>query len=171
MTLGDRVAVMNDARVQQIGPPMELYQRPANLFVAGFMGSPEMNLYPCTTARRDGLVRLASGGFRVAVAAGQLGTEVSDAVVAGIRPQDVELTAPDQADMAAVVELVEALGNDALVHLSLGGAGGAIDLRAIIPEDRRPRAGESVGVRMRGERLHFFDAVSGNRIQGSASSV
>lgn len=171
MTLGDRVAVMNDARVQQIGPPMELYQRPANIFVAGFMGSPEMNLYRCTAARRDDRALLTSGGFRLEVAAAHLGTDASDAVVAGIRPQDVELTTPDQTDMGAVVELVEALGNDALVHLALGGAGGAIDLRAIVPEDRRPRAGESVGVRMRAERLHFFDVTTGRRIQGSASSV
>lgn len=171
MTLGDRVAVMNDARVQQVGPPMELYQRPANIFVAGFMGSPEMNLYRCTTEPRDGRVRLSSGGFRLDVAVSQLGSAADGELIAGIRPQDVELASADRADMRAVVELVEALGNDALVHLSLQGAGGAIDLRAIVPEDRRPRSGESVGVRVRSERLHFFEAASGNRVQGSASSV
>jgi multiple sugar transport system ATP-binding protein len=87
MTLGDRVAVMRAGRIEQVGPPLEIYERPANVFVAGFVGSPAMNLVP-----RDGHIL-------------------------GIRPQDVELVAAGQGDAQGRVDVVEALGRDLLCHV------------------------------------------------------
>ena len=170
MTLGDRVAVMNDAHVQQVGPPLELYQRPANVFVAGFMGSPEMNLYRCEVERAEGRVVARSGGFRLELA-GADAHVLRGAAVVGIRPQDVELAATGDADLSASVELVEPLGSEALVHLTLGDGGDARELRAVVPEDRRPRSGDVVGLRLRRDRVHLFDGDSGARLPVSPAAV
>jgi ABC-type sugar transport system ATPase subunit len=99
MTMGDRIAVMRKGLLQQIGTPQELYTRPANVFVASFIGSPAMNLVP----------------------AGAIGID-RDALLAGFRPEHVRVGSPGDGDFgfAAVIELVEYLGDERLAHIRLG---------------------------------------------------
>jgi multiple sugar transport system ATP-binding protein len=129
MTLGHRVAVMKKGVLQQIAPPQELYDTPANLFVAGFIGSPAMNLLSATLLRGDnGSYTLALGNESLIVpesvlaARPALAAHIDKPIVVGIRPEDIDGAAGTQpADgrtLRAVAELVEPLGSDLIVHLS-----------------------------------------------------
>jgi ABC-type sugar transport system ATPase subunit len=135
LTLGDRVAVLRDGSLQQVGTPDELWREPANAFVARFVGFPGMNLLP-------------SGA--------PLGLTTPDGATVGVRPESLRL-APAGAE--AQVVLVEPAGGDALVHLVAGGE----RLVARVPSDGRPAVGESVRVSARLEDLAFFDASTGLR--------
>src|SRR5579863_260832 len=120
MTLGDRVVVMKDGRVQQVGDPMELYNEPANRFVAGFIGSPAMNFAQVRIASENGSLWALSDGIRLKIpgaVADRLGGAAGKDVTFGIRPEDLRLaTAADPADMSieAVVEVIERLGSEIL---------------------------------------------------------
>jgi multiple sugar transport system ATP-binding protein len=128
MTMGDRIAVLRKGVLQQIGPPQELYDRPANLFVGTFIGSPAMNLFRAAVDRNgDGLaaridgqhVSLANGS----AAPGALASYVGREVAVGVRPEhltDAALGDRDAPRISAAVTLVEALGSERLVHLELG---------------------------------------------------
>jgi multiple sugar transport system ATP-binding protein len=151
MTLGDRVAVMRGGRLEQIGAPLDVYHRPATAFVAGFVGSPAMNLVPATAA--DGRIR--GDGFALELPVGAAG-----AVLAGIRPHDLEVVAPGDGDGDGTVELVEALGREVLAQIEIAGAA----LRLLAPSDARLRAGDRIGLRWRRDRVHLFDASSGDRL-------
>jgi ABC-type sugar transport system ATPase subunit len=139
MTLGDRVAVLHQGRLQQVATPRELYARPANQFVASFVGSPPMNLFP-------------------AARAGALGLEVpaAGAVTLGIRPEAVRL-ADGGAAPRARVEHVEYLGHETLAHLSFGD-GEKISLVARLVDARRLAPGEKVGLAIERGGLHAFGA-------------
>src|SRR5579863_8864560 len=120
MTLGDRVVVMRDGRVQQVGDPLQLYNEPANLFVAGFIGSPAMNFASVHIAAENGSLWALSDGIRLKIpgaVADRLGGAAGKDVTFGIRPEDLRLaTAADPADMSieAVVEVIERLGSEIL---------------------------------------------------------
>jgi ABC-type sugar transport system ATPase subunit len=145
MTLGDRVAVMRAGRIEQLAPPLEIYQRPASAFVAGFVGTPAMNLLPC---------RIADGRLRG-----------DEAVLLGIRPQDVELVADGDGDADGRIDLIEALGRELLLQIQLGPeAGVAAELRVLAAPDDAVAEGEQVGLRFRRDRLHRFDRASGRRL-------
>ncbi|NKX50508.1 TOBE domain-containing protein, partial [Arthrobacter deserti] len=153
MTLGDRVAVLRDGVLQQVAAPRELYDRPANLFVAGFIGSPAMNFLDLPV--EDGAVRL--GGVELPVpAAGQL-----QAVVAGVRPEDFEVAAgPGPAGLTVRVESVEELGADAYLHGKSVPAepdGQPEQLTARADARRPPEPGTTVRLLPRPDRVHFFD--------------
>lgn len=165
MTLADRIAVLDRGVLQQVGAPMELFDRPANRFVAGFIGSPAMNFLAGT------LVAAASGqqgwSVRLAGEAGEL-RFVADAdalepgaLLVGVRPQDVALgaaTAEDAGALTATVRLVETLGWESHVHLSIGES----RLLAVVEahEALALRPGASVQVRLPARALHLFDAAS-----------
>jgi len=146
MTLGDRVAVMRAGKVEQLAPPLALYRAPANTFVASFVGSPAMNLLPCTV--EDGVAR-----------AGDLAIDIDappgDAVL-GVRPPDAELVAPERGDVSGRLDVIESLGRELLCHVDLGAA--TSDLRVLAPADAALREGDVVGVVLRRDRLHVFDA-------------
>jgi multiple sugar transport system ATP-binding protein len=154
MTLGHRVAVLEDARLQQCDTPRALYERPVNTFVAGFIGSPSMNL--CT-------VPVASGG----VALGGVGVPLPAAangrprVVVGLRPESLEL-APD--GLAARVEVVEEFGADAYVFCAAEVAGEEVRLVARHDARRAPERGERVALRPRAEEAHLFDPETDERL-------
>jgi multiple sugar transport system ATP-binding protein len=152
MTLGHRVAVMKDARLQQCDAPRALYERPANTFVAGFIGSPSMNLcrVPCT----NGSVSL--GGVTVPVPEGASGS-----VVVGFRPESLDV-APD--GIPAAVEVVEELGADAFVFCVAELADGPAKLVARTETRKAPARGERVMLRPRAEEAHVFDPESGARL-------
>jgi multiple sugar transport system ATP-binding protein len=155
MTMGQRVAVLRDGRLQQCDTPRALYDRPANVFVAGFIGSPAMSL--CTVpVTGDGGFDL--GGARVRVD----GTARDRAsVTVGLRPEALELAGDG---LAAQVQVVEELGADAYV-ICLGEVAGA-QTRLVARADPRhpPAIGERVSLRVRGEEAHLFDAESGVRL-------
>jgi multiple sugar transport system ATP-binding protein len=155
MTLADRVVVMHDKRIQQVGPPMEIYSRPANAWVARFVGSPAMNLAPVELADGDGpfaRVRLADGS--------ELDTRVrreglSGPLQLGIRPESVRVAAPEAGLIQAQVELVERLGDRTLVYARLS------DGLAVTAEDAglsRVQNGDRIGLSMDASGAHLFAA-------------
>ncbi len=167
MTLGDRVAVLHQGRLQQVGTPRELYELPANAFVAGFIGSPPMNLFPAVveSASESG-VSLRIGSGAVGVPAARLrGTRVRELagrrITAGIRPEAVGVDTPGTGvTLHAKVEHVENLGHESLAYLCVpaGDAeGGAVRLVARLPGMAGLAPGESRVVRIDPGRLYLFD--------------
>jgi multiple sugar transport system ATP-binding protein len=155
MTMGQRVAVLREGRLQQCDTPRALYDRPTNVFVAGFIGSPAMSL--CTLpVGGDGTVEL--GGRRVAANGAAQGRE---SVVVGLRPESLEL-APD--GVPARVQVVEELGADAYVFCT--GEVGGTETRLVARTDPHhpPAVGERVSLRMRGDDAHLFDPETGARL-------
>jgi multiple sugar transport system ATP-binding protein len=155
MTLGHRVAVMHRGRLQQCGPPRELYERPVNTFVAGFIGSPAMNL--CTVPLgANGAV--AFGGARVLLPGGAANR---DSLVLGFRPESLEVAAEG---LAAQVTVVEEVGADAYVFCIADVGGESTRLVARTEARRAPERGERISLRPRGDEAHLFDPVSGERL-------
>jgi alpha-glucoside transport system ATP-binding protein len=149
MTLADRIVVLRAGRIEQIGTPMELYDRPGNLFVAGFIGSPAMNFLPCRVGEAPGQVVLDGAAIDTLAETGAPGTEV----MLGARPEDLTTAPLDAALIAGRVEIVERLGEVTLVHLSTGAMGTVI---AKLPGDMAPVRGERLGLMARREKLHVF---------------
>jgi multiple sugar transport system ATP-binding protein len=152
MTLGHRVAVLADGRLQQCDTPRRLYDHPANVFVAGFIGSPAMSL--CTLPLSNGSVEL--GGARIPVPAG-----TRDRVVVGVRPESFELAS---GGIPARVEVVEELGADAYAFCVCELAGAETKLVARTDARRPPLRGDCVNLTVRADEAHLFDAVSGERL-------
>jgi multiple sugar transport system ATP-binding protein len=161
MTMGHRVAVLKDARLQQVDTPRNLYERPANVFVAGFIGSPAMNLRPAAVA--DDAVRL--GGVLVPLGSPLPGGGAGEVTI-GIRPESAELVDTDRPGAVALtVVLVEELGADAYVYGTL--AGDPPDAKPwVVRCDGRtaPRIGDRVAVALRGADAHLFDRDTGLRL-------
>ncbi|HET6680227.1 MAG TPA: sn-glycerol-3-phosphate ABC transporter ATP-binding protein UgpC [Gemmatimonadaceae bacterium] len=169
MTLGDRIVVMNAGQVQQVDTPMALYDRPANLFVAGFIGSPSMN-FVHGTVENDGVARFVAdgGGLRVPLASAVPGAAPGRALMLGVRPESItvhgDAAGPERDDgIAATIELLEPLGNETLVHLMSEG-GQALTARAA--PGTLPPGGAAAGVRLTFDvtRLHFFADGAGERL-------
>ena len=164
MTLGHRVAVLKDARLQQCDTPRVLFDRPVNTFVAGFVGSPSMNLcrVPCAP---DGSISF--GGVELRPPAGVNGAIASNGrpgVIVGVRPEALELASEG---LAANVEVIEELGSDAFVFCSAELDDGPARLVARVDARNVPARGERVSLRpSREHEPHLFDAVSGERIGG-----
>src|SRR5690242_12731007 len=164
MTMGHRVAVLLDGILQQVDTPRELYDHPANVFVAGFMGSPAMNIKT---------VRLTDDGAHFAAMVLPLSREQIAAaqadggdgtVTVGFRPEDTDLVGPNDGGMPVVVDLVEELGSDAYVHGTVALEGQ--DERFIVRADPRntPRLTETVYVKPRVGSHHAFNTATGKRI-------
>jgi len=154
MTLGHRVAVLKDARLQQCDTPRALYERPVNTFVAGFIGSPSMNL--CTMPVANGGVSL--GGVEVPLPASENGRA---RVVVGLRPESLELAAEG---LPARVEVVEEFGADAYVFCAAEVAGEEVRLVARHAARRAPERGERVALRPRPDEAHLFDPDTDERL-------
>ncbi len=161
LTLGGRVAVMRDGLVEQVGPPMEVYRRPASIFVAGFVGSPAMNFLPGEV--RDGSWSGPAGLILPLPAGGSGGGRAARATL-GVRPHDVAIVAPGAGDGDARVDVIEPRGSELLVHLRLGPEGSGEEVRVIAPPDAPVRVESAVGLRWDRERLHWFDPESGRRL-------
>ena len=156
MTLAHRVAVMSGGNIQQIAPPAEIYDRPANLFVAGFIGSPAMNLI-------DGALdtgAFVAPGIRIPTL--MQGSE--SAIVLGARPEDITAIAPENAPMQGTVYTSELLGDCVLITANVGAA------RIIAKADRAVRTdfGEPIGLRPDPARLHLFSKTTGLRLDQGA---
>lgn len=150
MTLAGRMAVVRHGRLEQVGPPMEVFERPANVFVAEFVGTPTMNLLPARL-----VAELA--------ASGEIGGETT--AVLGVRPQDVDVVSASEADLADLagrVTVRELLGTTALLHVRVEGLGERL-VRIIVPADAAVALDATIGLRLRRDRVHRFDA-AGQRI-------
>jgi multiple sugar transport system ATP-binding protein len=158
MTMGDRVAVMNDGVLQQVDSPMNLYRRPVNLFVAGFIGSPQMNLIQGRVS--DGEVRLGQYAIAAAVARDQM----HDAVTVGVRPEAWRLVEAGEQGLPVEVQLVEELGADAFVYgtCDVEGTPGSIIVR-VGPRDE-VRKGDVLHVTTDPQEVHVFDTATGARL-------
>ena len=157
MTLADMLVVMNAGRVEQIGAPLDLYERPATLFVAGFLGSPPMNFVRGTLDSPAG-VRL-DDGTQLACEAANTAIPRGTRVVAGVRPERALVRAPGEG-LPLKVELIEELGVGRLIHGQLRGTPMTI---AIGPDQPLP-SDETIGVMLPADAVHLFDAESGKRL-------
>jgi multiple sugar transport system ATP-binding protein len=156
MTLGHRVAVLDGGELQQYGSPRELYDRPVNSFVAGFIGSPAMNLCEVPVGANGSV---SFGGAQVEVPRGQ---ELNGrGVTVGLRPEALELAGEG---VPARVEVVEEFGADAFVFCSAEIGGAETRLVARTEARRAPAQGERVTLRVRGEEAHLFDTETGERV-------
>jgi ABC-type sugar transport system ATPase subunit len=158
MTLADRIVVLKDGEVQQVGGPLEIYQRPANRFVAGFFGTPTMNFLSAAVGVGDdgGGRRVRGQGFTMAAPEG-LGGEV----VLGIRPEDVALEpGRDRIALPGAVSLREVLGAEVVLHVA--STAGDVTVRAAAQAAARP--GDAVTVYLDPRAIHWFDARSEQRV-------
>jgi multiple sugar transport system ATP-binding protein len=153
MTLADRIVVLNAGRIAQVGTPLGLYHRPANLFVAGFIGSPQMNFIECQVVGigpSEVLVSLPGGGT-LAVPVQPDGVQTGETVTLGIRPDHVRMS-PEGA-LSGRVELVEELGENHLLYVDAG-QGRRLTIRE--PGDARHEAGSTVSLDLAREFCHLF---------------
>jgi multiple sugar transport system ATP-binding protein len=155
MTMSDRVAIFDKGVVQQVGTPLELYDKPANAFVAGFLGSPPMNFLEAEMA--DGLVR--GSGFSFAMPVWGTHLERGTPVILGIRPEDVTLR-NSGGSTAAAISLVEPMGSSTIVYTRIGENLVAIEMG----KDTDLGVGSAVSLEIEPNRLHLFDAATGNSL-------
>src|SRR5690348_450327 len=160
MTLGDRVVVMRDGLVQQVGDPMELYNEPANRFVAGFIGSPAMNFANVQiVAETDGLWAVGDS-IRLKAPmplANRLGRYAGQDVTLGIRPEDLHIATeadPTELTLDAVVEVVERLGSEILLDVAVG----RVTMVASVEPTATAKVHERLRLGVNPHRLHFFDS-------------
>lgn len=166
--MGDRIAIMEQGVLQQVGPPQEVYDRPANVFVAGFIGSPAMNMFPARLETRDGELFALSevASFRLSPQQADGAREASDGeILVGVRPEHLyvgggEGSSAVSATLGAMADLVEYLGSEAHITFSIGNTALVARLDARV----RITPGETVSLNVPIENLHLFDRVSGRRL-------
>ena len=161
MTLGDRIVVLAHGRVQQVGPPIELYRAPSNRFVVGFIGTPPMNFIEGRVEQENGVAVFIAEGASVRLSGKGVATSSSESVTLGIRPEDLTVVPPEDRStgqpgdtLEGRVVLVERLGGTSHVHLDVD----RHRLVASVSNDSLPGVGENITVRARAERLHLFSA-------------
>ncbi len=163
MTMGDRICVMRDGILQQVGSPQDLYDHPANLFVAGFIGSPSMNFLTGRVLLEGGAPTLALDGLTIiltgrAAAAARTSGE-GKMLTIGVRPEHLDVATADMPNAVRVpvtVEVVEFLGNDALIHATVAGT----DVVALIPVARGVAVGDKIELAIADNLVHTFDPQS-----------
>jgi multiple sugar transport system ATP-binding protein len=159
MTMGDRIVVMRNGLIQQIGSPLDLYERPRNRFVGGFIGSPAMNFFEAGIERTGDAVCLQAGPVRLDLPpqkAAQLGDYPHPSVTVGIRPEDLQLAADPAVGqtITASVEVVEPIGNETYINVNAG----TFALIAAVGRKSRVESHQSVHLQPSLATLHLFDA-------------
>jgi multiple sugar transport system ATP-binding protein len=169
MTMGQRIAVMSEGLLQQVGTPQDLYDNPKNRFVAGFIGSPSMNFVevPVSTGQSE----LHQGGFHVPLPPQYkeaLASAGSKAIM-GFRPEHLELgeVAGTTATIQGTADVVEYLGNEELLHVSVEGT----EIVAIVDSSHRVRPGDVVSLKLPVEKLHLFDGETGTSLVRTREAV
>jgi len=160
MTMGDQIVVMRDGIIEQKGKPLELYDHPANLFVAGFIGSPAMNFLPGTLRRANGTAQIEFAGGAKVPAPRDVGGADGQKIVFGTRPEHLEL-APEGQGLAATVVVVEPTGADTQVFAKFGDT----EMTAVFRERHDFRAGEQVRLLPDYTHTHLFDADTGKSLR------
>jgi multiple sugar transport system ATP-binding protein len=167
MTMGTRIAVMSDGLLQQVGTPQELYDNPVNKFVAGFIGSPAMNFATVTASGTGDAAVLTGSGLsiplppRLRAAADSVHGKT---LVAGFRPEHLDIgeASTNVASFKATADVVEYLGNDELLHLSLDG----LDMVAVVSSSNVVKPGDVLSLQLPLDKLHLFDSETGDVIKG-----
>jgi multiple sugar transport system ATP-binding protein len=160
MTLGDRIVVLADGRIQQVGKPIELYRAPVNRFVAGFVGTPPMNFVDGLLASENGGVQFNADGVNFEMLSGRMPAAMpAGPVTLGIRPEDMEVDVLDSGSAASAnggvagrVVLVERLGGTSHIHFDAG----QTRMLASVTNERLPGVGDAINVRLNSERVHLF---------------
>ena len=154
LTLGDRIAILRDGVLQQVASPMELYARPANRFVAAFIGSPAMNFF-------EGELRsgtFTGDGFTIGL---QCDEQPSDRVVVGVRPHHLEVVGEGEGTLRAEVAVVEPMGNEQIVYATLPGGKRVV---CLAPPEPAIKPESVVSIRVRTDAIHVFAAATGMRV-------
>jgi multiple sugar transport system ATP-binding protein len=162
MTLADRIVLLKDGHIEQVGTPQEIYERPRSRFVAGFIGTPPMNLLEMAVLRDGGGYVLSCAAGSLRVSGDRYDLAGRERVTAGIRPVHLERAQPGatQNVLFGAVDFVEYLGHDVQVNLEHGGG----TLAAVMPSWQCPTVGERLGFAVREEHLHLFDIASGETL-------
>jgi len=147
MTLADKIVVLRDGLIEQVGSPIDLYERPENAFVAQFIGSPKMNFFEAKDLTPSGSTLLDR--------------DITAGIQVGLRPEHLDIAEPGNAVVEGSLELVENLGEYALVHLRT-----ASDVEFIAKTEKPPEAtkGSTIGFTIKPELVHCFDSESGGRL-------
>jgi sn-glycerol 3-phosphate transport system ATP-binding protein len=161
MTLGHRLVVLNQGRVEQLGTPIELYQRPASLFVAGFIGSPAMN-FTAAKINADGTAIDINGGVNFDLPEGIYGRHSNREVALGIRPEDLVIAESNADGRNMITRLVEHLGADTLVHGHFGE--NKTDMTIRLPGTQNFKSGEVLPIHIEPEKIHLFDPKTEKRL-------
>lgn len=165
MTLGDRIVIMRDGFIQQAGRPLDLYDRPANAFVATFIGSPEMNLIDGELAREGDVLAMRSGNLNVELPA-QAFLETEKDVTLGIRPEHIE-RGETPASVEMVVGLVEQIGAQTYVLGTIHGN----KFRAVFARDDALKANDRISVTFPQQKLHLFSRESGKTLKQTSATT
>ena len=163
MTMGDRIAIMNEGILQQIGTPDEIYFRPSNIFVAGFIGSPPTNFFDCTLSE-DGALNCKEFTY-------QLPRELTEAMsksgaedfVLGVRPQDTlvsKKTDEKRNHIKVTVEVVEPIGDQTILDLKVGDA----LVKAVVSPDFKTKTGDEFWITFSTDKIHIFDRKTGKTL-------
>jgi multiple sugar transport system ATP-binding protein len=159
LTMGDRIAVLKDGVLQQVGTPRDLYEQPVNLFVAGFIGSPAMNLFS---------VDVVDGGLQFGTAVARVERDVLDqttsrSVTIGVRPEDVVVSTTGEG-LAVEVDVIEELGADGYLYGHTDIDGARVDIVARVDGRNHPNAGDRVFILPEPNHIHVFDSEVGLRL-------
>jgi multiple sugar transport system ATP-binding protein len=163
MTMGDRIVIMKDGLIQQVGEPLEVYNKPANQFVAGFIGSPAMNFVEVTLVASDGKLFVQGGSFRLRIPddhGERVRGKIGQKVLFGIRPEDMDQARGGEGQdstIEAVVEVVEPIGSEIFLDVRAG----SDSLTARVDPNARVRVKDTVRLQVVLEKLHIFDPATG----------
>ncbi len=162
MTLGDRIALLHDGEVQQVGSPLNVYNNPANIFVAGFLGTPPMNLLHAKILEKNGKISIMIDNMELTLPDGKMALlkklKENDFIL-GIRPEDIEITQDiKNRKMVRGIKLIEHLGNDLLLHIQM------VDQELLVKslEETEIEEGEKVELNINLDKIHFFDKNGSN---------
>ncbi len=161
MTLADKIVLINKGEIQQIADPLTMYHKPANRFVAGFIGSPPMNFFEGTLVEEDGALYFKSEDFKVAIPENKahlLKLKDTHSVILGIRPENMRVQSVGE--IIATVDFHETLGNEILLYLSTEHFKFIVRMEPIEP----PASGSKIAVKLNLEKIHIFDAESGKNL-------
>ncbi|AHG02208.1 sugar ABC transporter ATP-binding protein (plasmid) [Halostagnicola larsenii XH-48] len=171
MTMGDRVAILNDGTLQQIGTPLNCYHRPANLFVAGFVGEPSMNFIDMERHDEAGTTVLHADLFEYPIS-DELATELGDSsdLVLGIRPEDIEISTDSPSgehDIEATIDVIEPMGDENIVYLQFENDDTSLERESIIATVggmRQFESGQTVTAHIPEGAIHIFDGSTGEAL-------
>ena len=164
LTMGDRIAVLKDGVLQQVGTPRELYSDPNNVFVAGFIGSPAMNLIK-TKVTEGGVIF----GSAVVPAERDILAKAGSEIIIGVRPEDVVVSTTDTSGLKVHVDLVEELGADGYLYGNAEVDGQHTEVVARVDGHTHPNAGETVYITPKHHHVHLFHVESGERLGGAVT--
>ncbi len=167
LTMGDRIAVLKDGLLQQVGSPRDLYENPTNDFVAGFIGSPAMNLFPVNKV--DG--GIAFGTETIKIDADVLNKADGTEVTVGVRPEDINVVTDGSAGFEVTVDLVEELGADGYLYgHGVDADGKRTEIVARVDGRVHPSIGDTVLLSPKANHVHLFDIATGSRINGPTAA-